>query len=182
MARVPVRRPWWEATPQALLPAASALDGGWLVLFGARWPVIISGGWPGCWRSTRCRPGSSARHAGRSASAAAGHGSLLTRSGTGAQGEEWDIDLCHLPALPSLAEPGLLVMDMDSTAIRIECIDEIARLAGVGEQVAAVTAAAMQGQLEFADSLRARVALLEGAPVTLLDQVAVGMPGCRACS
>ena len=34
MARVPVRRPWWEATPQALLPAASALDGGWLVLFG----------------------------------------------------------------------------------------------------------------------------------------------------
>ncbi|HAU4905064.1 TPA: phosphoserine phosphatase SerB, partial [Aeromonas hydrophila] len=92
------------------------------------------------------------------------------------KGEEWDIDLCHLSTLPSLAEPGLLVMDMDSTAIRIECIDEIARLAGVGEQVAAVTAAAMQGQLEFADSLRARVALLEGAPVTLLDQVADNMP------
>ena len=92
------------------------------------------------------------------------------------KGEEWDIDLCHLSALPSLAEPGLLVMDMDSTAIRIECIDEIARLAGVGEQVAAVTAAAMQGKLEFADSLRARVALLEGAPVTLLDEVAANMP------
>lgn len=67
-------------------------------------------------------------------------------------------------------------MDMDSTAIRIECIDEIARLAGVGEQVAAVTAAAMQGKLEFADSLRARVALLEGAPVTILDEVAADMP------
>ncbi len=43
---------------------------------------------------------------------------------------EWEINLCHLPALPTLKEPGLLVMDMDSTAIRIECIDEIARLAG----------------------------------------------------
>ncbi len=89
---------------------------------------------------------------------------------------EWEIDLCHLPALPTLSEPGLLVMDMDSTAIRIECIDEIARLAGVGEQVAAVTAAAMQGKLEFSDSLRNRVALLAGAPVTILDEVAASMP------
>ncbi len=89
---------------------------------------------------------------------------------------EWEIDLCHLPALPTLSEPGLLVMDMDSTAIRIECIDEIARLAGVGDQVAAVTAAAMQGKLEFSDSLRNRVALLEGAPVTILDEVAANMP------
>jgi len=92
------------------------------------------------------------------------------------KGGEWGIDLCHLPALPTLSEPGLLVMDMDSTAIRIECIDEIARLAGVGEQVAAVTAAAMQGKLEFADSLRNRVALLAGAPVTILDEVAASMP------
>lgn len=85
-------------------------------------------------------------------------------------------DVCHLRTLPTLAQPGLLVMDMDSTAIRIECIDEIARLAGVGEQVAAVTAAAMQGKLEFADSLRNRVALLEGAPVSILDEVAANMP------
>ncbi len=169
--------PWWEATPQALLPAASALDGGWLVLFGR----ALAG-----------------HHLGRLAGLLAQHelqarlyppampaGVPLLLLGTdrfspalvqALKGEEWDIDLCHLSALPSLAEPGLLVMDMDSTAIRIECIDEIARLAGVGEQVAAVTAAAMQGQLEFADSLRARVALLEGAPVTLLDQVAANMP------
>ncbi|MGE6106702.1 phosphoserine phosphatase SerB [Aeromonas sobria] len=90
--------------------------------------------------------------------------------------ESWAVDICHLAHLPSLAEPGLLVMDMDSTAIQMECIDEIARLAGVGEQVSAVTAAAMQGQLEFADSLRARVALLAGAPVTILDEVAADMP------
>ena len=90
------------------------------------------------------------------------------RSGT-------SISVIWPPCLP-WSEPGLLVMDMDSTAIRIECIDEIARLAGVGEQVAAVTAAAMQGKLEFADSLRARVALLEGAPVTILDEVAADMP------
>lgn len=88
----------------------------------------------------------------------------------------WPCDVCHLAGLPTLCEPGLLVMDMDSTAIRIECIDEIARLAGVGEQVAAVTAAAMQGKLEFADSLRSRVALLANAPVTILDQVAAAMP------
>ncbi len=85
-------------------------------------------------------------------------------------------EVAHLATLPTLAEPGLLVMDMDSTAIRIECIDEIARLAGVGEQVAAVTAAAMQGKLEFADSLRNRVALLAGAPVGILDEVAAHMP------
>ena len=90
--------------------------------------------------------------------------------------QEWPIDGAHVAELPSLNQPGLIVMDMDSTAIQIECIDEIARLAGVGEQVSAVTAAAMQGKLEFADSLRNRVALLKDAPVTILDTVAANMP------
>lgn len=90
--------------------------------------------------------------------------------------QEWPIDGAHVAELPSLNQPGLIVMDMDSTAIQIECIDEIARLAGVGEQVSAVTAAAMQGKLEFADSLRNRVALLKDAPVTILDTVADNMP------
>ena len=90
--------------------------------------------------------------------------------------QEWPVDGIHVERLPRLDQPGLILMDMDSTAIQIECIDEIARLAGVGEQVAAVTAAAMQGKLEFADSLRSRVALLEGAPVTILDEVAAAMP------
>ncbi|GAB3239946.1 phosphoserine phosphatase SerB [Pseudaeromonas pectinilytica] len=90
--------------------------------------------------------------------------------------QEWPLDAAHVAELPNFAEPGLILMDMDSTAIQIECIDEIARLAGVGEQVSAVTAAAMQGKLEFADSLRNRVALLKDAPISILDAVAANMP------
>lgn len=84
--------------------------------------------------------------------------------------------LVYLPARPSLATPGLLVMDMDSTAIQIECIDEIAKLAGVGEQVAAVTARAMNGELDFAQSLQQRVAALQGAPVKVLSDVLEALP------
>lgn len=65
---------------------------------------------------------------------------------------------------PKLNTPGLLVMDMDSTTIEIECIDEIAKLAGVGEEVSAVTELAMQGQLDFSQSLHQRVATLANAP------------------
>lgn len=72
--------------------------------------------------------------------------------------------------------PGVLVMDMDSTAIQIECIDEIATLAGTGEQVAAVTARAMQGELDFAQSLRERVATLAGAPAQILADVLARLP------
>jgi phosphoserine phosphatase len=87
-----------------------------------------------------------------------------------------DIELVYLPTAPVLAKPGLLVMDMDSTAIQIECIDEIANLAGVGEQVAAVTARAMNGELDFAQSLVARVAALQGADEGILQQVLAGVP------
>ncbi len=67
-------------------------------------------------------------------------------------------------------------MDMDSTAIQIECIDEIAKLAGVGEQVAEVTERAMRGELDFAASLRQRVATLKGADASILEQVRDGLP------
>lgn len=77
---------------------------------------------------------------------------------------------------PSLKKAGLLVMDMDSTTIEIECIDEIATLAGVGEQVAAVTELAMQGQLDFAQSLHQRVATLANAPEQILADVAKNLP------
>jgi len=77
---------------------------------------------------------------------------------------------------PKLNEPGLLVMDMDSTTIEIECIDEIAKLAGVGEQVAAVTELAMQGELDFAQSLHQRVATLADAPEQILADVAKNIP------
>ncbi|WP_370661075.1 phosphoserine phosphatase SerB [Psychrosphaera algicola] len=65
---------------------------------------------------------------------------------------------------------------MDSTAIQIECIDEIAILAGVGEEVAKVTEQAMRGELDFAESLRARVKTLTDAPVSVVDDVAKNLP------
>ena len=52
---------------------------------------------------------------------------------------------------------GLLVVDMDSTAIQIECIDEILKLAGTGELDSAITESAMRGELDFEQSLRRRV-------------------------
>jgi phosphoserine phosphatase len=71
-----------------------------------------------------------------------------------------------------LADFRLMAMDMDSTLITIECIDELADLAGKGPEVAAITAAAMRGEIvDFAESLRRRVALLKGAPASLLQRV-----------
>ena len=86
------------------------------------------------------------------------------------------IDVAPIDNLPTLHSPGLLVMDMDSTAIAIECIDELAKLQGVGEQVAAVTELAMRGELDFANSLRKRVATLAGAPQNILEQVKKALP------
>jgi len=75
-----------------------------------------------------------------------------------------------------LSQPGILVMDMDSTTIEIECIDEIAVLAGVGEEVAAVTEQAMLGELDFAQSLHQRVATLKGSSQDILAEVAKDIP------
>ncbi|MFN8848550.1 MAG: phosphoserine phosphatase SerB [Inhella sp.] len=73
---------------------------------------------------------------------------------------------------PRLRDFGLVAFDRDSTLIAIECIDEIAALAGVGEQVAAITEAAMRGEItDFRESLTRRLALLEGQPEALLDRV-----------
>ena len=93
------------------------------------------------------------------------------------------LDFALMANFPDWSKPGLVVMDMDSTTIQIECIDEIARLYGVGEQVSAVTALAMQGKLDFNESLRTRVSKLENMPVSLLKEVADNMPlmpGLRA--
>lgn len=68
-------------------------------------------------------------------------------------------------------EKRLLIADMDSTIIPVECIDEIADLAGVGPRVAEITERAMQGELDFEGALRARVALLRDLPVEALDRV-----------
>jgi phosphoserine phosphatase len=68
------------------------------------------------------------------------------------------------------------VMDMDSTAIEIECIDELAAMAGVGEEVAAVTASAMRGELDFEQSLRLRVSKLAGADAGIIQQLCDTLP------
>ena len=86
------------------------------------------------------------------------------------------IDFALMAKFPDWRQPGLILMDMDSTTIQIECIDEIARLYGVGEQVSAVTALAMQGKLDFNQSLRTRVGKLKNAPVRILQEVADNMP------
>lgn len=78
----------------------------------------------------------------------------------------------------------LLLADMDSTMIRQECIDELAAEAGVGEQVAAITARAMNGEVDFEGALIERARLLEGLPVSVIDKVWAEriepMPGGRA--
>jgi phosphoserine phosphatase len=64
------------------------------------------------------------------------------------------------------------MIDMDSTLVRSEGIDELAKEAGVGEAVAAITRRAMNGELDFPAALRERVGLLRGLPVEALDRVA----------
>lgn len=86
-----------------------------------------------------------------------------------------NVDLAVQPAGLVRRGKRLVVFDVDSTLVQGEVVDELAALAGVGEQVAAVTAAAMRGELEFAASLRARVELLAGLPVAALDEVRARM-------
>jgi phosphoserine phosphatase len=71
----------------------------------------------------------------------------------------------------TLADFALLAMDMDSTLISIECIDEIADFAGRKAEVAAVTAAAMRGEIDWPESLRRRVAALKGLEESSLERV-----------
>lgn len=82
-----------------------------------------------------------------------------------------------LPAVDVVVQSGatprrkkLIVADMDSTMIACECIDELADYAGIKAEVAAITEAAMRGELDFAGALKARVALLKGLPVATLDK------------
>jgi phosphoserine phosphatase len=70
----------------------------------------------------------------------------------------------------------LVVMDMDSTLIRIEVIDELARAAGVVDQVSRITERAMQGEMDYDESLRQRVTLLRGLDIAVLDRIAADLP------
>src|SRR5216117_3173199 len=81
------------------------------------------------------------------------------------------LDFAFVPQPRKLSDFGLVAMDMDSTLITIECIDEIADMQGIKPQVAAITASAMRGEIDFAESLRRRVALLAGLEVDALERV-----------
>lgn len=70
----------------------------------------------------------------------------------------------------------LVCFDMDSTLIQAEVIDELARVAGVGEKVSAITEAAMRGEIDFSESFRRRMALLEGLEESVLAQIAESLP------
>ncbi len=81
------------------------------------------------------------------------------------------LDFGFVPEARKLSGMRLLAIDMDSTLITIECIDEVADLAGLKAEVAAITAAAMAGELDYAQSLRRRVALLRGLEQDALARV-----------
>lgn len=70
----------------------------------------------------------------------------------------------------------LICFDMDSTLIQTECIDELARCAGVGEEVSAITAAAMRGEIDFKESFTRRVRLLKGLDASVMKDIAEHLP------
>jgi phosphoserine phosphatase len=81
------------------------------------------------------------------------------------------LDWAFMPQGRLLEDYGLIAFDMDSTLITIECIDELADFAGKKTEVAAVTAAAMRGEIDFPESLRRRLALLTGLDARVLARV-----------
>jgi phosphoserine phosphatase len=94
-----------------------------------------------------------------------------TDAGVAAYCAKVKLDFAFIPRPRPLSEFRLLVMDMDSTLITIETIDELADLVGRKTEVAAVTARAMRGEIEYDESLRRRVAVLKGLPESALDQL-----------
>lgn len=82
---------------------------------------------------------------------------------------ELGLDLIPTPA--SNRRKALLLADMDSTLIHQECVDELARAAGVGDHVAGITARAMNGEIAFEAAMKERVALLHDLPVTVITDV-----------
>lgn len=81
------------------------------------------------------------------------------------------MDAAFVPQNRRWSDLRLLAMDMDSTLITIECIDELADMAGVKPLVAAITEKAMRGELDFQESLRQRVGYLRDLPVSVLEEV-----------
>jgi phosphoserine phosphatase len=81
------------------------------------------------------------------------------------------LDATYSIGMHKMSDYKLVAMDMDSTLITIECIDEIADMQGLKAQVSEITEAAMRGELDFSESLKRRVALLEGLEASALERV-----------
>lgn len=84
--------------------------------------------------------------------------------------------LAHLPVDVNIVARGnrrkrLLVADMDSTMIHQECVDELGIVAGLGDQIKAITVRAMRGDIDFADAVKERVGLLEGLDARVIDSI-----------
>lgn len=86
-------------------------------------------------------------------------------------GQRYRCDINVLPNNFARDQVKLIISDMDSTLIAIECIDEIADFIGAKPQVATITESAMRGEIDFSESLKRRVGLLEGLPVDALEKV-----------
>ncbi|HSO12776.1 MAG TPA: phosphoserine phosphatase SerB [Anaerolineales bacterium] len=89
--------------------------------------------------------------------------------------DEIDVDIAYQENNVYRRNRRLVAFDMDSTLIQAEVIDELAKRAGVGKQVAGITERAMRGEMDFKESLRQRVALLKGLPESALGEVAATM-------
>lgn len=85
--------------------------------------------------------------------------------------DDYTFDINVLPENFIPSETRLMIMDMDSTLINIECVDEIADFVNVKPQVAAITESAMRGEIDFETSLRQRVSLLKGLEIDALQRV-----------
>ena len=91
---------------------------------------------------------------------------LLAAARGFAEGLKLDINL----VATAKRRKKLLVADMDSTIINVECLDELADMAGLKPQIAAITERAMRGELEFEAALRERVGMLKGLPLDALER------------
>ncbi|MCP3424523.1 phosphoserine phosphatase SerB [Rothia sp. AR01] len=94
----------------------------------------------------------------------------------------YDVVVLERPKEKDAGKKRMLIMDVDSTLIGQEAVDELAAHAGLQERVAAITERAMRGELDFQESLRERVALLEGLGEDVLERVAAALtltPGAR---
>jgi phosphoserine phosphatase len=89
---------------------------------------------------------------------------------------ELDVDIAFQEDNMFRRNRRLVVFDMDSTLIEAEVIDELAKAAGVGDQVAAITERAMAGELDFTESFKARVRLLKGLDESVLAEIAKNLP------